>query len=377
MTAGIAVRCTVRGGRVAAVALQPRRPHPVGKLAVGRKPAEAIQLFSSLFSLCPEAHCLAAGRALADALGLATPVELQDLQETRRELEIVKEHALNLLIHPSSSNPELAPALLNSYARLRAASGGTAIYWPIETPLNVDPAALQASLDDGDKILQALCGAFWRMAETDLATVRRWQERQDSPAARLLCRHAQPGWADFGRCDAALLPPLPAERLEPWLSDRPEELGTPTWEGTPRETGSYARQAETPLLQEARARYGNGLYPRTLARLAELKALFRSVRTRLAAGAPPLPPRCAKGSGTGLAQTEASRGRLIHHTVVVSGRITAYGILAPTEWNFHPRGLLPRALTGAPATAELPAQADALLRAVDPCVDFHLAFDYA
>lgn len=203
MTASIAVRCTVSRGHVAAVALQPRRPLPVERLAVGRTPAEAIRLFSSLFSLCPEAHCLAAGRALADAQGQAVPADLQNLQEARRELEIVKEHALDLLLRQPLADPTPARDILDAYATLRAALGGTAIYRPLETPLDVDTTALQAGLDEWDRILQASCGDFWHLAEPDLAAVRRWQERQDPPPPASYA--ATPNRA--GPTSAAAMPP--------------------------------------------------------------------------------------------------------------------------------------------------------------------------
>ena len=367
----------MRDGRVAAVSLIPRRPDPVERLAVGRTSTEAIRLFASLFSLCPEAHCLAASQALAAAAGMAMAPGVLNRQEARRELEIIKEHTLNLLLQQPAADSRLAQGLVTGYSALRAALGGPRIHGPAETPPAVDTAAAQAALDAWEKMLQALCGEFWRWPDPDLDALQHWQARRDSPAARLLHRHAQPGWPAFGRCTAALLPPLPPACLESWLSGQPAELATPTWEGRTRETGSYARQAETPLIRDARAGHGNGLYTRTLARLVELKALFHSVRLRLAHDATPASPRPKQDGGTGLAQTEASRGRLIHRAELARGRVSSYRILAPTEWNFHPLGLLNSALTGVPATTELPAQIDALLRAVDPCVDFRLTLDHA
>lgn len=376
-TAGIAVRCTLRGGRVAAVSLVPRRPYPVEKLAVGRTPAEAAQLFANLFALCPDAHCAAASAALAAAQGLTLPPALRNWQETRRELEIVKEHGLNLLLQQPASDPMAARGLLAVHRALRAASGGTGIYWPADGAVAIDRLALRTGLEALERSLRTLCGGFWRLPEPDLAAVRHWQAGLDSPAARLLQRHARPGWAEFGRCDAALLPALPAELLAAWLADCRTELATPVWKDAARETGSYARMAETPLIGEARARYGNGLYSRTLARLAEIKALFHSVVQRSRADDARAPFQPASADGAGLAQTEASRGRLIHRAELAAGRICAYRIVAPTEWNFHPQGLVPQALTGSPATAHLPAQIEALLRAVDPCVDFNLALEHA
>ena len=44
-----------------------------------------------------------------------------------------------------------------------------------------------------------------------------------------------------------------------------------------------------------------------------------------------------------IAAVETARGPLLHFARVRDGRIEDYHVLAPTEWNFHPRGLLARA----------------------------------
>ena len=80
------------------------------------------------------------------------------------------------------------------------------------------------------------------------------------------------------------------------------------------------------------------------------------------------------GDGLGLAQVEAARGRLVHGVVVEGDAVRDYAILAPTEWNFHPRGGLAGALAGLDADDEdaLRGQAGLLIEAVDPCVGYEL-----
>jgi hypothetical protein len=43
-------------------------------------------------------------------------------------------------------------------------------------------------------------------------------------------------------------------------------------------------------------------------------------------------------------------------------------MVSPTDWTFHPRGVLPGALRGAPATTTLERDAGWLVLALDPCV---------
>jgi hypothetical protein len=53
-------------------------------------------------------------------------------------------------------------------------------------------------------------------------------------------------------------------------------------------------------------------------------------------------------------------------------KIANYAILAPTEWNFHPQGILAAALASLDASDddELRQQAGRLIGAIDPCVSY-------
>ena len=53
-------------------------------------------------------------------------------------------------------------------------------------------------------------------------------------------------------------------------------------------------------------------------------------------------------------------------------QISAYAILAPTEWNFHPRGPLVEALVGAEIGTgeEARRRVSQLVGVFDPCVSF-------
>ena len=83
-------------------------------------------------------------------------------------------------------------------------------------------------------------------------------------------------------------------------------------------------------------------------------------------------PSQGRSVGSGIAQVEAARGRLIHWLRQRDGRISDYRIVAPTEWNFHPRGVLTHSLRGLRDSNELSLyqQTDWLVHAIDPCVDY-------
>lgn len=371
---GLTVHCTLCDAHIAAVAIAPRRIVPVERLAVARTPTQIPTLFANLLALCPDAHALAASNALAAAQAMQPPAPLQNRREARAALEIIKEHSLNLLLQQPAS--ELAPHLLSTYQALRTALGGTQLYAAPAEPVDIDADALSTGMAVLENQLQTLCGKFWRLDDPTWAEIERWQAKPDSPAAALLQRWTQADWAAFGRCRISRLPLLPEEDLHDWLAGAPT-LATPTWKGMTQETGAYARQADTPLLRAADHCYGNGLYSRLLARLVEIKALFRQVRRRMCDDVVQADRLSSSPAhGIGLSQVEASRGRLIHRVVLAEGRVQSYQVLAPTEWNFHPQGLLHAALLGVPVTADLPERIEALIRTVDPCVEFHITLSH-
>jgi Ni,Fe-hydrogenase I large subunit len=72
-----------------------------------------------------------------------------------------------------------------------------------------------------------------------------------------------------------------------------------------------------------------------------------------------------------------ARGLLVHWLRVdAQGRVERYGVLAPTEWNFHPQGAAAQVLSALDAkqpAPQLAAAAAVLVAAFDPCVDYELA----
>ncbi len=152
----------------------------------------------------------------------------------------------------------------------------------------------------------------------------------------------------------------------------PEFARHPTWRGAPAETGALARRRADPLIAALLRRSASRVPARFVARLREL-ALLLAGRTAAVVGAQTLP------GGAGIAWVENARGLLIHQVRFEAGRAAVYRIVAPTEWNFHPDGALPRALLGAPADdlTTVKRCASRLVQSLDPCVDCHVEFEDA
>jgi hypothetical protein len=202
-----------------------------------------------------------------------------------------------------------------------------------------------------------------------------WAGRARTTAARLLRRVLDDDWAALGRSRVSPLPPLSAADLEAMLGgDAAGELvAAPLWEGAPAETSPYTRNRGDTAVTGLGIRFGNGLLPRLAAQLVEVAALHRGLRGALA-GPSAEPPSLAAspGEGVGIAQVQAARGLLVHRVETDGERIRDYRILAPTEWNFHPRGVVARGLAALePGDDEtLRRQTGLFVTAVDPCVEY-------
>lgn len=269
-----------------------------------------------------------------------------------------------------STRPDLAPRLLRG-APLAQAPGRLAALFTLcshahrfaanaalaaatgrdATPDAADLAALQAAtareqavrvlhdwpLASGGVAAGGAQIAAWLAQPTPLSPPAAWRERAQALPV--------PAMAPLTPDD---LPALAARMLEPGFCQAPQRA-----DGVP-DTGPWTRLHDPQRGSAATA------WDRLLARCTDLQRLLRQPRW-LAHGVLPL------GPGEALAYVEMARGLLLHRVCVDGGHIADYRVLAPTEWNFHPHGVLAQALQHADA-----ADAQLLAAAFDPCVPVRL-----
>lgn len=325
------------------------------RLARGRAADELPALFGMLFALCSHAQRATATRAVAAARGedaCSSPAQRRALQAAT-----AREQALRI----AHDWPRLLPGApaLDTAALLR----GSPLFRD-DLPPEARLAALPAWLEQhwlgqpAGEWLRAYAGdpqdaplRWCRSVDTPPALLLRSQ----AEALRRLATPAQP--LELLARPLAMLP-----RLAWRIAEQPGFCARPDWEGLPAETGPWTRVNDTlrPGLHNA--------WMRMTARLADLLRLAQpDGRDWLAEGALPL------ARGEGLAWTETARGLLVHHVQLDDGgHVLAAQVLAPTEWNFHPQGVLAQtlaALHDAPA-GERAAQAARAAVAFDPCVEF-------
>ncbi len=374
------------------------RPVGAAKVFVGWRPEETARLLPALFSICATAQSAACVGALEQAQGLAPAPSVSALRRRLVDAETLREHLWRMLLDwPRflGAEPD-APAMarvMDLHRGLRAARTvgcdpfelGRAAVVPDAESAQEPTAALEALI--GQRVFGG-SPADWLASVRDLAALRGWCEQTDSVAARLLNRLLDQDLADLGR---AGIGPVPELDSDPSLSELDACLGgpgadafvaQPSWDSEPRETSPLTRHRAAPLILDLSSRFGNGILTRLGAQLLEVARIAgrgeSAAETRPADIQHPGPGDSSLPSlapGVGLFQVPAARGLLVHRVRVSGGRVADYRILAPTEWNFHPRGVVTSGLDAIAARldgAELEPLARLFIAAVDPCVDFDL-----
>lgn len=320
--AGLVITLDRTGGGMRPTFEMTRGPDPA-RLFVGRGPAATAALVPLVFNLCASAQ----ERAARGALGLPGGGT-----EAALRREHLRDHAFCLgviwpaLLGGEPDNELLARVAVHGAGRDPAAAEALRLHL-VGTTADfgaLTPTAL-------DRLLAGGATAFLRL----LAAIR----------GRL-----RPEW---GR--AALPAPSPAD-ISDHLSGRPVPL---------RETTARDAVADNPLLLALEAGEGRSLFARMLARLLDL---FRALDP-----ASPFPPATCPAPGIGIAT--AVRGFVGHFAELRDGRVAAYRLVTPTDWNTAPGGILAQVLAVLPASGDLPFLARLAVSCVNPCVPTTIVVD--
>ncbi len=347
----VAVEVALHRETVCAVTVRSSRPLGLSRLFVGRPAAEAPLLARQMFSLCGFAQMSAARLALASALGQ----EIDPVQRLSVTVGVLAEAAFETLRAMILGWPGLPPLLLAQAA----------------------PALRDANLAAQTLVAAAVKG----LTLGDAEALRPAAQRLRSAAATLGAGADEPHglFAQILRqCAGSLPAPLP-DALWPALDETVRDAmraggerfcALPALPGLRLETGAYARHAaDLPDgigALEGRFRARLTALAQALDRLAAALAGEDSADDTLCHALP-------SGPDEGFAAVECARGRLYHRMHLdTTGRVADYGVLAPTEWNFHPSGPFVAALLGAPIGARdaVLGHVQRLAALFDPCVAF-------
>ncbi|OGB54592.1 MAG: hypothetical protein A2503_12405 [Burkholderiales bacterium RIFOXYD12_FULL_59_19] len=343
----------------------------LGRLLRGQQGEAVERTLGQVFTLCSHAH----RRAARLALNAAHP-------------------------HPEKRLPN-EPAVLLWLETARDHLRSMALDWPRrQLGVPIKPAQLAWLRDCPLSMSHTAHQSTEDQAWEALTQLRCWLEDRilGQPTGSWLIHHREPAaLAQWCRSHAPNLPP--AQALHTWhelahalapathhldlLDTNPVQQAAalqalalalandinfaqrPTWLGQGAETGPWTR-----LRHRNKTTAAATAWTRLSARWTELMEIAaiqphtpaQHMPDVLASGAQQV------GEGQAIAWCEMARGLLLHWVQLdAQGQVADYRVLAPTEWNFHPQGVLAKALsTLAPQDT---ASALALAAAFDACVD--------
>jgi len=339
------VRLGVNAGRVDKVGIESTRPDVAHALLRGRTRTQIAAAVPLLFSICGRSQAAASELACAAATGEPPSAPMRERAAAAVAAEIVREGAWRVLFE---------------WPR-----------WLGETPDAAAVAAVRSA--SATAIAQAAFGvpATEWLALQSRPELERWAAAGGSASARFIHRLRDDD-------DTTSTTPLldsrslasDIELLAQALDGDPGFASRPTWHDAPAETGALARLRNDPLVADY-IRSGSHVAARFVARLREV-ALLLAQRGTAQVGA-------VGGQAGGIGWVDGARGLLVHRVRFDGPRAERYDIVAPTEWNFHPRGALAVALQDAPAgdLLALRARATRLVNSLDPCVGCRIEFDDA
>jgi len=362
-----------KDGWVEKVGISSSRPHQIASFFCGKTPVEALALMPSIFSICGIAQSSAALIACEQALTIETTEETNAGRQIAVWAETAREHITRIAIDwgkpvDASAIRQVMPVaqnIKNTLGQVFTLGGGEFVNrTEIESQISVLETYLEAHVF-GESLEE------WSQRQ-DEACLSEWALSSGTQAANFLKKVIEQGWQSVGKGEQVQpLPEFDGNELFEKLK-MPSFIAHPLWNGRPCETTAFTRYADNVLIRDIQKRHGFGLLTRLTALLVELANTPRQMK-RLLEGEMGQHESLNK-QGSGMAQIEAARGRLVHGVQIKDGIISDYRILAPTEWNFHPLGVAAQSLSNLKAEDDetLLKQAKLVVCAIDPCVAFNL-----
>ncbi len=359
VVAPLRIEARWEGGCVTGVTVRNPRPQ-AARVLVGRSAAEAIDLVPALFSVCRQAQRLAASAAFVAAGAPGVSREDAALEERSIAAESAQEHLWRLMLDwpVLFGHTPRRERFANLYRRLALSNDAKAAY--------------DLGGDLLDIVAVELLGGFFRaIREPQGLTEFVERARSGGTIGDTLADLIEMGSSTPEAEAVPLLPCMPAAGWAETLGAVPPEdfCAAPVFEGRAHETGTLSRHAQSLLVRTLLSR-GHRTAARLFARAIDLADCASRLRHPMAGDMPLLVDAASPEPGTGIACVETARGLLLHATRLDGDRVAAYGIVAPTEWNFHPEGAFVREAVGwaAPSRDAALLRLRALVLGLDPCI---------
>jgi len=341
----------------------------------GKPRSQAVEILPLLFNVCGQAHALASSSACAREPLTSEAVTAGDLVVL---CENAREHLLRIFTgwgQGIESDLSAVPFqdIIGFVAKMKLAVSDETGAPQISHPDRL--AAVTQIADQLDAILEQHifhCPAKeWLSLLVD-EQLARWAARVSSVPANYINRLYENNWQAVGCIKPNFLPALcPDELVQHMHGDQSDKfICEPDWNGACYETGCLARNYYHPLMSAVIQKYGAGLLARQVARLVELATLSEQMRALVLSKR----ETSACDERLGFGQVETARGQLTHSVLFRDDEISDYKILAPTEWNFHPHGVVCDSLKSLMNSdcSDHEILIPMIVEAIDPCVPYHV-----
>ncbi|MCP4487925.1 MAG: hypothetical protein GY820_11490 [Gammaproteobacteria bacterium] len=370
--------------KVVAVEIQSSRPLQAPNILVGKSPHQVLGMIPLMYNICGVAQARTSLRAIQQCLS----IELDPALEIARDMLVLVENAREHLFRIFIDWPKLLalnkdisrpPSSMHSIRKFKQELFIDSKAFELSSQLKPGSSHLLELINQLEQELRQMVFEIstqdW-LAICDIDGLNQWMNEYDGIAARAIRTISDQGWNSQGYADCPHLPELDTDDLLKRLNtgDADKFITHPDWRGVLCETTSLTRQQDQAVIPELTRKFGNALITRWVARLVELASIPQQLKQLLSQLEENPQPTITDNRRFGIAQTEAARGRLIHRVEIDQDRISHYQILAPTEWNFHPRGLIAKSLGNlkADSSRQLELLARLIINAIDPCVGYAL-----
>ncbi|HIG88980.1 nickel-dependent hydrogenase large subunit [Candidatus Thioglobus sp.] len=372
-----------RHGQVKSVSITSSRPLHITQLFKSKSIFSVSDLLNTLYQLCNTAHQFSFLRLLDDS-GIVKLSQNEKLAyQLLLDIETIREHCFSIA---SKWNPESDKSvdtnIINLLTTLKEI--GTFLF-PDSDPLSLRDKNLQdyKSIDKLITKLESQLGLFLIGNNSnvfdqfsDLDHFNRWLKNSDSRSTTFLNFLKDHKFDQLGNIEALHMPKVDLQDFSTLMQDS-NFIKQPMYQGQVFETTPLSRQSKSPLIKQLSEIYGNGLFVRSVAQLVEVFELLKGIKCnyiKLKAEEISYHFQYSEGESNAIVQLDAARGNLVHQMCVDKDKIDSYQILAPTEWNFHPRGVLYKMIKTLTYqdNGDLFNQIKLLVNAVDPCVGYSI-----
>jgi coenzyme F420-reducing hydrogenase alpha subunit len=384
----IKISVVARSGQVESVSITSTRPLHITKLFAGKSIDSVADIMNAIYHLCNTAHRFAFLRLLDESTVIKLSQNEIKAYELLLDLETIREHCFSIASKwNQDAEATVNSNIINLLSTLKEINATLF--------LNTDPLSLvDKELQAFDSIeiltlkleqqLQNLLLGFKCNAESvfkDINSFNNWLKVGKSQGATFLNYLLQHQLNKIGNIEVFHLPDLDPKNISDFLYND-AYIQQPNYQDITYETTPYSRQSNHQLIKQLVNINGNGVFTRAASQLLEVfellnkvKCNYRNIETEIISYNFQFPVH----ETSALVQLEAARGRLVHQLSIKDEKIKSYQILAPTEWNFHPEGVLNHMIRSLNFTdkEDLISKVKLLVNAVDPCVGYSVEIDHA